>query len=213
MTRPHSLQRQAGSTATGPIRSHGDASWFFDTRTGQTQHYSRDARAIEGRGAFRRFKDVLLEFPQLREQWFAFHETRMRRRALEWLADHEVLDRNAVEEAQPRYPDPPRVGASAALAHRLADDLRALYGDRLVSVVIYGSRARGDHHDDSDLDLLVVLDRVDNPEDERDFMDEVIWRHTYEAGILASAQVVSTDEFAQARTAFLRNVRAEGIAA
>jgi hypothetical protein len=50
------------------------------------------ARAIEGRGAFRRFKDTLFEFPQLREAWFAFHDTRMRRRAVEWLADAGLID-------------------------------------------------------------------------------------------------------------------------
>ena len=35
--------------------------------------------------------------------------------------------------------------------------LDALYGDRLVRVVLYGSQARGDAHDDSDVDVLVVL--------------------------------------------------------
>ena len=35
-------------------------------------------RAIEGRGAFRRFKDTLFEFPDLRETWFKFHDVRMR---------------------------------------------------------------------------------------------------------------------------------------
>ena len=43
-------------------------------------------RAIAGRGAFRRFKDTLLDFPDLRPVWFAFHDARMERRAIEWLA-------------------------------------------------------------------------------------------------------------------------------
>src|SRR5438105_4139198 len=30
-------------------------------------------RAIAGRGAFRRFKDTLFEFPELRDAWFRFH--------------------------------------------------------------------------------------------------------------------------------------------
>src|SRR5437660_8872035 len=33
-------------------------------------------RAIAGRGAFRRFKDTLFEFPEVRERWFAFHDAR-----------------------------------------------------------------------------------------------------------------------------------------
>jgi len=45
------------------------------------------AIAIDGRGAFRRFKDVLLDYPAERERWFAFRDDIMRRRALEFLQD------------------------------------------------------------------------------------------------------------------------------
>ncbi|HYZ98883.1 MAG TPA: UPF0158 family protein [Acidimicrobiales bacterium] len=185
----------------------------FTERVAERRPAELLARAIEGRGAFRRFKDALFDFPELRDQWFAFHDARMRRRALEWLADHDIIDAQTAAQAQARHPDPPVGGASATLARRVADDLRELYGDRLVQVVLYGSRARGDHHEESDLDLLVVLDRVDDREAERDFMDDVIWQHTYESDILVSALAVSADEFAKAETGFLRNVRADGIAA
>ena len=43
--------------------------------------------AINGRGAFRRFKDVLLRYPEERERWFQFKDERMQERALEWLDD------------------------------------------------------------------------------------------------------------------------------
>ena len=42
-------------------------------------------RAIRGRGAFRRFKDLLLDHLDVREDWFAFQDERQRRRALAWL--------------------------------------------------------------------------------------------------------------------------------
>ncbi len=41
--------------------------------------------AIEGRGAFRRFKDTLLRYPDERERWFKFKGDLMKQRALEWL--------------------------------------------------------------------------------------------------------------------------------
>ena len=50
----------------------------------------RLARAIQGRGAFRYFKDVLLDFPKERERWFAFRDARQRQRVLEWLESEGV---------------------------------------------------------------------------------------------------------------------------
>jgi len=46
--------------------------------------------AINGKGAFRRFKDVLLNYPEESERWFKFKDERMEERALEWLDDIEV---------------------------------------------------------------------------------------------------------------------------
>ena len=43
--------------------------------------------AINGKGAFRRFKDVLARYPEERERWFRFKDERMEQRALEWLDD------------------------------------------------------------------------------------------------------------------------------
>lgn len=171
------------------------------------------SRAIEGRGAFRRFKDTLFEFPELRQQWFAFRDTRMRHRALAWLAENGVIGWDTAEQVQASDSDPAVGGTSATLARRVADDLQKLYGERLVQVVMYGSRARGDQREESDLDLLVVLDQVDDWSAERDFMDEVIWHHTYDSGVLVSAQPVSLEQFDNAGTAFLRNVKADGVAA
>jgi hypothetical protein len=48
------------------------------------------ARAIDGRGAFRRFKDTLLEFPQERERWFAFEQADTFARIREWLEEEEI---------------------------------------------------------------------------------------------------------------------------
>jgi hypothetical protein len=44
-------------------------------------------RAINGKGAFRRFKDVLARYPDERERWFRFKDDRLKQRALEWLED------------------------------------------------------------------------------------------------------------------------------
>jgi hypothetical protein len=46
--------------------------------------------AIDGKGAFRRFKDVLVRYSEERERWFKFKDDRMEERALEWLDDIDV---------------------------------------------------------------------------------------------------------------------------
>ena len=43
--------------------------------------------AIDGKGAFRRFKDVLARYPEERERWYHFKEERMKERAISWLED------------------------------------------------------------------------------------------------------------------------------
>jgi Uncharacterised protein family (UPF0158) len=44
------------------------------------------AVAINGRGAFRRFKDTLLRWPEERDRWFEFSAERTRGRGRQWLA-------------------------------------------------------------------------------------------------------------------------------
>ncbi len=41
--------------------------------------------AIDGKGAFRRFKNVLVKYPEQRERWFEFKEERTKERVVDWL--------------------------------------------------------------------------------------------------------------------------------
>jgi len=64
-------------------------------------------RAIQGKGAFRRFKDRLHQnYPHLLPAWHAFQSARAQRRAIEWLVDHSLIDAQAAAAAVARYPDP-----------------------------------------------------------------------------------------------------------
>ncbi len=46
--------------------------------------------AINGRGAFRRFQDVLARFPGEEERCFQFQNVRLRQRGLEWLEEMNI---------------------------------------------------------------------------------------------------------------------------
>ena len=67
----------------------------------------RLARAIAGKGAFRRFKNALYEeFPELLPGWHAFRDARANRRAVEWLADEGLISEDEADEHRQGHPDP-----------------------------------------------------------------------------------------------------------
>jgi uncharacterized protein len=47
---------------------------------------------------------------------------------------------------------------------RFGSALRERFGQRLSEVVLFGSRARGEAHEDSDVDVLVVIDDLSDQE-------------------------------------------------
>jgi len=46
--------------------------------------------AVRGKEAFRRFKDVLYDYPESRQRWFEFKDEQMRGRVVRWLAAHDI---------------------------------------------------------------------------------------------------------------------------
>jgi hypothetical protein len=69
----------------GSRSAYQDMVWFIEKLDDQSLA-DRLARAISGRGAFRRFKDTLFDRPDLMTQWYAFSGDRQRGRARSWLA-------------------------------------------------------------------------------------------------------------------------------
>ena len=72
--------------------------------------------------------------------------------------------------------------------------LRERFGQRLLSVRLFGSYARGGATSESDVDCLVLLDRV-SPDDARavtDLAADLVWQI---GGIVVAPLVMSADEF------------------
>lgn len=69
----------------GSRRGYRDMEFFIELMENPPVA-DRLARAIQGRGAFRRFKDVLSGWPDLLERWYGFSDDRQRGRARAWLA-------------------------------------------------------------------------------------------------------------------------------
>jgi len=69
--------------------------------------------AINGKGAFRRFKDILLTIPDERRRWFEFRDEALRARIVDWVREQGVEAVNLPEweeqpEERPRAHNRPR---------------------------------------------------------------------------------------------------------
>jgi len=75
-----------------PVSSREQYRWMerFIATVPDGELRTRLVAAIDGKGAFRRFKDVLLTFPADRERWFQFRTERLRSCMEAWLDSHDL---------------------------------------------------------------------------------------------------------------------------
>lgn len=73
-----------------PVSSREQYRWMerFIPMVDETELRGKLAQAIDGKGAFRRFKDVLMSYSAERERWFAFRSERLRTFMEAWLNAH-----------------------------------------------------------------------------------------------------------------------------
>jgi uncharacterized protein len=93
------------------------------------------------------------------------------------------------------------------------DGLEELYGERLRGVYVYGSYARGDARPGSDLDVLLILDRIDSYSEEIDRTGEITSDLSLEYDIAISRAFVTQEDWVAGEMPLVRNVRREGRAA
>lgn len=101
----------------------------------------------------------------------------------------------------------------AKVLEELKTKLRLIYGDRLKKVILYGSWARGDATNDSDIDLLVVLEGDLSPGREIERMIGAITDVMLDHSELVSVYPVSEDDYERVNSPLLMNARREGIPA
>ena len=101
----------------------------------------------------------------------------------------------------------------AKVLDELKTKLSRIYGDRLKKVILYGSWARGDATDDSDIDLLVVLEGDVSPGREIERMIDAVTDVLLDHSELVSVYPVSEDDYERVNSPLLMNARREGIPA
>jgi hypothetical protein len=86
---PHSI-------SIDPPSSHEAYEWMAEFADSLPAGKLRDLLqvALNGRGAFRRFKDVLLNYPRQREAWFEFEKRKINEAVEEWVEFAELHPEN-----------------------------------------------------------------------------------------------------------------------
>ena len=124
------IMNDASYLRIDPVSSREQYRWMerFIATVEEDELRHRLTSAIDGKGAFRRFKDVLMSFPVDRERWFRFRSERLRACMEAWLEAHSVsvVERPewtvpTVEEVAPKVEEQrqkPRPRASATDATR-----------------------------------------------------------------------------------------------
>jgi predicted nucleotidyltransferase len=105
---------------------------------------------------------------------------------------------------------PPRLQEAV---QKLEQGLKDLYRERFRGLLLYGSYARGDFREGSDVDLLLLLDGPVNSVGEILHLEDVKWPLSLEYDTVISVMPVSLQDFEKAETMFLSVVRQEAVPA
>ena len=98
---------------------------------------------------------------------------------------------------------------------RVMQDLRArlteIYGTRLLKLVLYGSQARGEASDESDIDVLVVLKGSVDPGEEIARSEYAVSAVSLAHQVVVTCFFVSEEQYAVEQSPLLLNIRREGV--
>ena len=85
-----------------------------------------------------------------------------------------------------------------------------VYGDRLERVILYGSRARGDHQPDSDYDIAVFIKDPGSFYDESGRLAAITTDILEDTGAVISATPFAAGAY-QERSGFMHELRKDGL--
>ena len=93
----------------------------------------------------------------------------------------------------------------------LKEGLVKIYGDKLKAVYLYGSYARGDYRQGSDVDVMIVLRNYRSYGKEIDRTGKLTSNLSLVYGISISRVVMKELQWKSSNTPLLRNIRMDGV--
>ncbi|MBI3168929.1 MAG: nucleotidyltransferase domain-containing protein [Chloroflexi bacterium] len=94
---------------------------------------------------------------------------------------------------------------------KLKKELLLLYGENVEGIILYGSRARGDAREDSDIDILVILKRDFNYGEMLSRSSKLVASLSLENDVVISRAFATKAQYETLQNPFLMNVRREGV--
>lgn len=98
-----------------------------------------------------------------------------------------------------------------AILKRFADQAKEILQGNLISLVLFGSRARGKARADSDVDLLLVVQDLQRASQALDTLDEVVLDLLLEHGLLLALVPAEAAQFARQERLLYRLASREGV--
>jgi len=88
--------------------------------------------------------------------------------------------------------------------------LVAIYGDQLDDVILFGSQAREDAAQDSDIDIMVVLHGDEEPSIDQPLADDLFYKLCWDYDTVVLPIYVSSHTYQTMNSPLMMNVRREG---
>ncbi len=138
-----------------PVSSREQYRWMerFIPMVDEPDLRGKLAQAIDGKGAFRRFKDALMNYAEDRERWFTFRSERLRTFMEAWLAAHAI--KAAARPVWPEGGGPPESEAPPESSEEAAPKSQSGRRARNAETMRQNLRELADTLGPRDLDMIV----------------------------------------------------------
>ena len=98
------------------------------------------------------------------------------------------------------------------ILQELKDGLKKRYGRKLKSMMLFGSYARGEQRDDSDIDIAIILEDFSHACAEIERTGDIVSSLSLKFDTLISLVPIKENDWRKRKTALISNIKRDGIA-